>query len=226
MTNETRPPRLLLWATVIVLFALSLSVYFGQEQLPPSIAINTEGQPTIGYNKAKVHVVIFEEPKCSHCRHFNNEIFPKIKKEFIDTDKILYTIIPVSFLQGSMPAAVAALCLYHENPRYPNDTLFFKYMDHLYHQETEQGLNINSIDELVALAQQVSPFLHPDELKKCIDAETYRIQVERNTDYGAQIMGGSIITPTVYVNGIKVQEISFEAIEELIKQALEHEGVY
>ena len=121
MTNNIQPPRFLFCLTCIFLFIVSGSVYLSRPQLPPSIPLSTKGQPTIGYAKAKVHVVVFEDPKCISCAGFNNEIFPSIKKEFLDTNKILYTVIPVSFMPGSMPAAIALLCVYHENPVYPND---------------------------------------------------------------------------------------------------------
>src|SRR5262245_26924290 len=132
-----RPPRALFWITCVILCAVSSITYFTRTQLPPSIILNTTGQPTIGYAKARVHVVVFEEPKCSHCREFNNNIFPTIKKDFIDTNKIRYTVIPVSFLPGSMPAAIATLCVYHENALYPNDELFFKYFDYIYKHQTK-----------------------------------------------------------------------------------------
>ena len=140
MTTSIKPPRAVLWLTCVILFAASSITYLSRPKLPPSIVLNTKGQPTIGYAKARVHVVVFEEPKCSHCRNYNNDIFPIIKKDFIDTNKIRYTAVPVSFLPGSMPAAIAALCVYYENPLYPNDELFFKYFDYMYkHQENEAG---------------------------------------------------------------------------------------
>lgn len=226
MAKTVKPPRVLFWVTCVVLLAFSTTLYFTRSQLPASIPINTKGQPTIGYAKARVHVVVFEEPKCSHCREFSNDIFPQIKKEFIDTNKIRYTVIPVSFLPGSMPAAIAALCVYEENPLYPNDELFFKYFDYLYRHSPKQSSDWTSTDKLVGFAHATSPAIQLDKLKAGIEKETYRVQIERNTAYGAQIMGGEIITPTVYVNGIKAEELSFDEIKDLINKVLEHEGVY
>src|ERR1700722_18713922 len=105
-TLEERPPKVLIWVTlgILILIIGTMFSLFG-EDLPEAISINTKGQPTIGYPKAKVQVVVFKEPKCVNCKQFNDEIFPKLKEEFIDTNKIRYTIVPVSFLPGSMPAA-------------------------------------------------------------------------------------------------------------------------
>ena len=83
---------------IVLIIAAGLIHYIGKKELPPAITLDTTGQPTIGYPKAKVHVVVFEEPKCSNCRDYSREIYPSIKKNFIDTNKITYTVIPVSFL--------------------------------------------------------------------------------------------------------------------------------
>lgn len=225
MANSTKPPRFLLWATFLILFVTSSAVYFSRSQLPESIPINIKGQPTIGYSKARVHVVIFEEPKCSHCGEFTNYIFPILKKEFIDTSKITYTVIPVSFLPGSMDAAIATLCVYHENPLYPNEDLFFKYLDYIYRNQSMKA-DWATPQVLVQFAQATSPAIQIDKLKKGIEKEAYRLQIEENTAYGQQIMGGTISTPTIYVNGIKAQDISLDGMRKLIKEVLEHEGIY
>jgi len=226
MATSFNPPRGLLWLTCVILFAVSGVTYLSRPKLPPSIFLNTKGQPTIGYAKARVHVVVFEEPKCSHCRHFNNDIFPSIKKDFIDTNKIRYTVIPVSFLPGSMPAAIATLCVYYENPLYPNDELFFKYFDYMYKHQKNEAVDWATSEKLVEFAHATSPAIELEQLKAGIEKETYRVQIERNTAYGAQVMGGEIITPTVYVNGIRIQELSLDALRKLINEVLKHEGVY
>lgn len=225
MENKIQPPRVLLFVTVALLVALSSFVYLSRPSLPPAIEINTQGQPTIGYPKALVHVVVFEEPKCSHCSEFNKDVYPAIKQEFIDTNKILYTIVPVSFLPGSMPAAIAALCIYNANPQYPNAGLFIKYFDYMYEQQSGESHDWATPENLEAYAKATSPAIDLNQLKNCLDHEAYRIQIEKNTNYGAALMGGRISTPTVYVNGIKVQEVSVEGIRNLIKEVLAHEGI-
>jgi protein-disulfide isomerase len=226
MANTIKPPRVLFLISCVLLFTLSSTFYFTRSQLPPSIPINTRGQPTIGYSRARVQVVVFEEPKCSHCHEFNHDIFPALKKEFVDTNKVRYTLIPVSFLPGSMPAAIATLCVYHENPLYPNDELFFKYFDVIYRHQSKKEGDWATPEKLVEFAQATSPAIQLDRLKEGIEKETYRVQIEQNTEYGSQIMGGTITTPTVYVNGLKLQEISLESLRKLIVEVLEHEGVY
>lgn len=222
-----KPPKFLIWITLFLVFIGGGSfLYMSQTELPPSVNINRKGFPTIGYEKAKVHLVVFEEPKCSNCKTFNEEIYPTLKKEFIDTNKVTYTVIPVSFLPGSMPAAISWLCVYYEDALYPNDDLCFCYIDYTYQHQPDEHSDWATTEKLVEFAAAASPAINQNKLKKCVDMETYRVKIEQNTNYGKQIMGGVISTPTLYVNGIEVKELTTEGISKLIKEVLAHEGVY
>lgn len=200
--------------------------YITRQQLPEGIYINTRGQPTIGYPKAQVHVVVFEEPKCYSCKEYNNTIFPKIREEFIDTNKILYSVIPVSFLPNSMPAAVALLSVYYSDPIYPNSDLYFTYLDYIYSHQPKENSNWAVPEVLVDFAKKSSPAINLDKLRTAIDNESYRHKVEQNTAYTKEVMGGTISTPTVYVDGIKVETLTYDEVSRIIKQVLQKKGVH
>ena len=42
----------------------------------------------IGDKEASIKIVEFASLTCGHCAKFHNEVFPKIKEEYIDTGKI------------------------------------------------------------------------------------------------------------------------------------------
>lgn len=214
----------------IVTFSLFLLIfifgsYLNKKNLPDAIVVKFEDQPTIGYPKAKVHVVVFEEPKCVNCRDYTNKLYPQIKKNFIDTNKITYTVIPVSFLPGSMPAAVALLCVYNADAEFPNHDLFFKYLDYIYANQPDEHTDWVTTEKMVEFAKAASPAIELDKLAACIDKETYRVQVEKNNAYGRSIMKGQLSTPTIYINGIKVEGLDYSTVENLIHELLEKEGV-
>jgi protein-disulfide isomerase len=220
--TESSPPKLailltLLASSLLALGAVTLEHY---KPLPNAIPIITHKQPTIGYTKAPIKIVVFEEPKCSHCMEFTKTILPQIKKEFIDNNKAQLSVIPVSFLHGSMPAAVALLCVYNQNVEAPNSELFMKYLETLYkYQENIKG-DFATPETLVNLAKATSPAINTDTLKSCIEKERYRSEIFRNTAYGNKLMG-QITTPTVYINGIKVETLSYPELKNLIEQVIE-----
>ncbi len=226
MIADKKPQKKLVLGTLVVFAILIVSALIRFDaKLPDAIQITTKGQPTIGYPKAKVQVVVFEEPKCVNCKLYNELVFKKIKEEFIDSNKIRYTVIPVSFLPNSMAAAVSSLCVYNADPLYPNNDLFFTYLDYMYAHQPAEKTDWVTTDKLIQFAKDASPAINLQKLKKCIDTESFRIKIEKNTDYGKSIMGGVISTPTIYVNGIMVKDISYDSIKKLIKEVLESQGV-
>jgi len=219
------PKRLVLFTFAIFVLILALGCFFNKPTLPDAITLKVDGQPTIGYPKAKVHVVVFEEPKCVNCREFSEEIYPLLKKDYIDTNKITYTVVPVSFLPGSMPASNALLCTYYSDPVYPNNELFFTYLKYIYAHQPDEHTDWATTEKLLEFAKEASPAIDLSKLQKCIDHETYRVQVEKNNAFGKSIMGGVLSTPTMYINGIEVKQLDYSSVEELIKKLLEKEGL-
>ena len=182
--QDPKPPRTLILGTLIALIGISIAaISLTNSTLPSGIEIDTVGQPTIGYPKAAVHVVAFEEPKCVECKIFSNTIFPRINTNFIETNKILYTVIPVSFLPNSMPAAVALLCAYHQDKGAPNSDVFFEYLEHLYQNQPPEHTNWATVKKLQELAKEASPAIRLEKIKQCVDHEGHRSQIVKNTDY-------------------------------------------
>ena len=40
---------------------------------------------TVGNEDAKITIIAFESLTCSHCANFHTNVFPELKKEFLDT---------------------------------------------------------------------------------------------------------------------------------------------
>jgi protein-disulfide isomerase len=185
--------------------------------------LNITSQPTIGNPNAKVQVVALLEPKCPDSRRYNLASFPKLKSEFIDTNKISYTVITTSFLKQSMPAAIALLCVYDPDSSNPNTDLFFKYLDFIYLVQPPENMNWATTDTLLKYAAVSSPSIDQRKLQSCIENKHYESQVEKNTAYGNKLMG-ELHTPTIYVNGVKIENkedtIDYNNLKTAIDQAL------
>jgi protein-disulfide isomerase len=222
----TNPPRTLVLITTGVIVVLSaLVVYLNQSTLPEGLKIDITGQPTVGYPKAVVSLVVFEEPKCSNCKVFNTTVVPEIKRDFIETNKIRYTVIPVSFLPNSMPAAVALLCAFHKDSQNSNNDLFFTFLDYMYLHQPPEYFDWATIEKLQEMAKAASPAISLKKLQSCVEHDSYRNQIVKNTEYGGKIMNGTLSTPTVFVDGIITDDNSFESIKELVEKALKQKGV-
>lgn len=219
-------PRLLTILALALLIALVWGVVMYNQPTPKAIVgIKTEGQPTIGNSKAKVKVVVFEEPKCPGCRRFNNSAFPVLQKEFIETNKIQYTAIPISFLDNSMPAAVALYCIYHQDGNVPNTDLYMKFFNYIYQHQPPEILNWATLDNLLDMAKSASPAIDQDKLKGCINSEKYRVQVVENTQYAGELSDGHLSAPAVFINNKKWEGHGLEDLRATINAELKENGV-
>lgn len=176
--------------------------------LPPAKQINIEGQPTIG--EGKITIVAFEDMKCSNCKRYNTELYPYIKTHFIDNHKARYVLIPLAFIQNSIPAGNAALCVYHQKPE-----LFFEYVDYLYQHQPDEALDWATPDVLTQFAEKI-PGIDLHAFSTCINNHTYYTQLQQNLGLAGQVMGDTVQTPTLYINGYAINPLSVEQINKVI----------
>lgn len=212
--------RLLTISSLIVLILLAWGAVGYAHWIKPQADLDTKGQPTTGNPKAQVHLVVFEEPKCPECRRFNVAVADSLNKDYVITNKIRYTVIPVSFIDNSMPAASALMCVYHQNPEKPNAELFFAYLSYLFHHQPTESLNWATTDNLLEMAKNVTPKIDLENLKHCINSEAYKDQINKNTHYAAELNNGVITTPGVYINGRKQMDITLEGMQNALNEAL------
>lgn len=180
-------------------------------------SIDTSGQPTIGNPQASVEVVVFEEPKCTECKLFSQMIFPVLKKNYIDTGKIKYTFMPVSFISDSMNAAMAWVCAYDQKK---NGEAAFAFVSKTYAHQKDEDVDWATQEQLLDFAKEASPEIDADALAHCLKDGTYQKQIEKNTKIGTDLMDGELGTPAVYINGVAVDPIGYDHIAQLIDQAM------
>ena len=60
---------------------ITLILFFGFE-----VYLNAEIKRIVSGNKnAKITIIVYESLTCSHCANFHNDVYPQLKKEYIDT---------------------------------------------------------------------------------------------------------------------------------------------
>ncbi len=219
---DSSTQRLILIATG-VLMVLFVVGNFIMNRVDPgsSYSLNTFNQPTIGNPNSKTEVVVFEEPKCPNCKDYNNNVFPRIMKDYIDTNKIKYVVIPVSFIEGSMPAAEALLCTYYQDEKNLDSKLFFKLLDYLYENQLPEKINWATDENILKMAEKADPSINLDKIKKCMERHVYFTKIKQNTAEGLRVTSNNLTTPAMFVNGVRVNlsntENIFTAIDKSIK---------
>ena len=85
---------------------------------PGAKATGTIGNaPYIGdKSKAKVAIIEYSDFGCGYCARHASQVFPELKKNYVDTGKVIYVFksFPLSSSGASYNTAVAAPCVYEQ----------------------------------------------------------------------------------------------------------------
>jgi len=170
-----------------------------------------DGDMTLGSPKAKVQVVEYASLSCTHCAHWNNDVFPVFKKQFIDTGKVRYVFR--EFLTEPYQFAAAGYLL----ARRLGPDRYFQVLDAVFHQQDaiykSQDLwgGLLKIGKSFGLTE--AQFTAALENKAALDAVNARVEKAAERDKIE-------VTPTFFVNGERAEGgQSIEALAAAIAKA-------
>ena len=112
----------------------------------------------IGDKQASIKIVEFASLTCGHCAKFHNEVFPKIKKEYIDTGKIVFTYRDFPLDKFALKASVIARCSGNDR--------FFSFLKVLYKKQKDWTSTQDPFKSLLKIAKLGG--LKNDEIKVCV----------------------------------------------------------
>ena len=157
----------------------------------------------IGTEEANIEIIEFASLTCGHCAKFHNEVFPKIKKEFIDTGKVSFIYQDFPLDKFALKASVIARC--------SGEKKFFSFLKVLYSKQKDWTRTEDQFRSLLKIAKLGG--LKNDEIKVCVGNKSIedgilkqRLNASKKFDIKA--------TPTLYINGEKYDgDLTFEALK-------------
>lgn len=210
---------------VILAIAAFLLIYFNSDSgsednnAAKSSGTDTEkadfsykDQPVLGDKTAPVKIVEFGDYKCPACRDFTENVFPKVKKELIDSGQAAFYFMNYPVIKGSQKAALAAEAIYHQD----ND-MYWKYHEAIYDNQGDETKNWATKKFILDLSKEHVPNVDIDQLKTDIEEQTYLDQIKNDTKEA--INAGVEATPTIFVNGKKLDGVDFASIQKAVEKA-------
>jgi len=157
----------------------------------------------IGSGSAQIQMLEFASLTCGHCAKFHNEVFPKIKSEFIDTGKIDFVYKDFPLDKFALKASVIARCSGNER--------FFNFLKVLYSKQKDWTRSSDPFKSLLKIAKFGG--LKNDEIKVCVGNKSIedgilkqRLESTKKFDIKA--------TPTIYLNNKKYEgDLTYEALK-------------
>ena len=168
----------------------------------------------IGKDNAKVTVKVFSSLSCPHCAHFHNEIFEKLKRDYIDKDR-------VRFEHHSFPLDLQALNAEKILKCFKDNNKKFNFLSEIYKNQESwyRGKDINNINlKLTKIAEKHG--INNDKITFCLNDESLEDEI-----LSERIMGNKKYsiksTPTVFINEKKYQgEYDYEEFAREIEKLL------
>lgn len=178
---------------ILGVFILITLIWFFKSSLQEELTVNMtiavgSDRPTLGNPSAKVTIVEFSDFQCPYCVKFAEEIYPKLKREYIDTGKVKLIFRNYPIFQAhpnAMSAAEAALCVYQQGG---NDSYF------PYHEKLFANSESLTTENLKSWAKDAGY-----NISSCLDSHTFRTEILKDMDDGNLI--GVKGTPSFAING-------------------------
>jgi protein-disulfide isomerase len=163
------------------------------------------GERALGNANAPVTVIEYVSLTCPHCAAFQRNVFPRVKKELIDTGKIRFIVREFPIGRSAGNAAIANRCA-------PEDK-YFTLLTALLARQPEWVSQEVRLDAIYGVAKSVG--MSRETFDKCLANQSMIDGLNEVKQRGRKF--GVIGTPTFFANGRKAQgEVTFEEFKALI----------
>ncbi len=171
------------------------------------VSIDTTNAPILGPADAPVSIVVFSDFQCPYCSKLN-PTFDEILKKNPKTVKIFYKHFPIRGHEQAFAAANASIAAQKQGKFWEYHDLLFENMQNL-----SQG-------KYIEFAKNLG--LNIEKFKKELGNPQNMGQINKDQQDGFSI--GVKGTPSLFVNGRKVQDRSVEGLQKLIDEELAKTG--
>lgn len=166
----------------------------------------------LGAEDAPVEMVEYASFTCSHCAAFHNDVFPRLKADYIDTGKVRFAQRDVYFDDVGLWAGILARCGGEEK--------FYPVADMLFEKQSE-WLGAKTGDELAANLRKIGAAagFSTEQMDACWQDET---KVQSLVATFQQNAGTDKIegTPTFIIGGETVRNAPWEQLKAKIDEKL------
>lgn len=165
--------------------------------------IETVDSPFKGSEKAPVVVVVFSDFQCPYCAKVP-ALLEQILSAYPKDVKVVFKNFPLQMHQFARPAAIAGLAAHRQGKFWPmHDKMFESYKD-------------LSETKLIELAKAVGLDLAKFDTDRKDPQLQEQVQRDMQNGATAEVRG----TPTLFVNGRRLTERSFEGMRMMVEEEL------
>ena len=166
----------------------------------------------LGPANATVTITEYASMTCPHCADFNEKVFPKIKSEYIDTNKVRYVFREFPLDIKAAAGSMLARCIARDD-----SGKYFAVIDMLFRQQND-WVTKNTTETLTRIGKQAG--LSQQAVEACLKDQALLDKIAADQKFANEVLKVNS-TPTFFINGEMVKgETSFEEFDKKIKALL------
>ena len=163
----------------------------------PAIADDTDfaaGDMAMGAEDAPITIIEYASMTCPHCANFHHNVWPDLKKNWIDTGKARFIFREFPFDRPGLAAAMLARC--------GGEDRFYPFIDVLFQQQQRWSRSPDPMAELQKIA--LLGGVGPDRFNACMTNPALEEHVLNSRLKGHEEFEVNA-TPTLIINGEKYE---------------------
>jgi protein-disulfide isomerase len=166
----------------------------------------------LGPATAPVTITEYASMTCPHCAAFTEKVFPKIKSEYIDTNKIRFVFREFPLDIKAAAGSMLARCIAKDDAG-----KYFAVIDMLFRQQNEWVLK-NTTETLTRIGKQAG--LSQQQVEDCLKDQALLDKIAADQKYANEVLKVNS-TPTFFINGEMIKgDQTFEEFDKRIKSLL------
>ena len=172
--------------------------------IDPVYNISVEGSPFLGLENAPVTLAVFDDYECGYCARME-AVFSQLLAKYPKDVKLVIKQFPLRNHPNAKQAAISVLAAHKQGK-------FWEFHSQVFANQRE--LSTTKLDEIAE-----SFDLDMTQFRKDLLSHDVLSMIVRDVREGQRI--GVSGTPTIFLNGKRVKDRSFEAMSELIDRELQ-----
>lgn len=203
-------------AVALIVFVSSSAQSAGAPPVTSDLPTELVDRAAKGSAGAAVVLQEFADFECPACKTFSEGTAKRLEEEYVKTGKVRFEFKHYPLPQhepGATRAANAAECAADQGK-------FWEMHDYLFQEQGLQGPNTFTASRLRSMGEALG--LDMDEFNSCISRETHRQRILDDVNEARGLLVNA--TPTIFVNGKRIDSPSYEAVKAAIEAAIAGQG--
>ena len=174
------------------------------------IKSKTDEEIFLGNKDAKIVVIEYASMTCIHCANFHKEVYPKIKKNYIDTNKIKFIFRDFPLDKQALFGSVLAKCAPKEK--------YFDFVKLILNTQKKWIASDNTFQDKLKNIGKLAG-LNENKINTCFKDEQIVDNILKSRS-DAEKKYNITSTPSLIINEKKYSAMSYETFEKIIESLI------